>query len=64
MNFSNATDESLITFYESIRRQVQADRASDVRYSFLGDTAKQYAERLREEMERRRLLFKPIDWPR
>ena len=63
MNFLNATDESLITFYESVRRQVQADRASSARYRFLGDTAKQYADRLREEMDRRRLLFKPIDWP-
>jgi hypothetical protein len=63
MNFSNATDESLVTFYESVRRQVQADRTSGPRYRFVGDTAKQYADRLREEMDRRRLLFKPIDWP-
>jgi hypothetical protein len=63
MNFSNAKDESLIVFYESVRRQVQADRASGERYRFLGNTAKQYADRLREEMDRRRLQFRPIDWP-
>jgi hypothetical protein len=63
MNFSNTTDESLIIFYESVRRQVQADMHTDRRYRFLGDTAKQYADRLREEMDRRRLLFKLIDWP-
>ena len=63
MNFSNAKDETLITFYESVRRQVQADMQTDRRHRFLGATARQYADRLREEMDRRRLLFKPIDWP-
>jgi hypothetical protein len=62
MNFSNARDETLIAFYESVRRQVRADIQSSGR-RFVGETAKKYAEHLREEMDRRRLLFKPIDWP-
>jgi hypothetical protein len=34
------------------------------RYRLAGDGVKQYADKLREEMERRRLSFTPIDWPR
>ena len=34
------------------------------RYRFVGESARQYAERLREEMDRRRLKFTPIDWDR
>ena len=61
MNFANTKDESLLTFYESVRRQVEADRHE--KYRFTGNSAKEYAERLREEMDRRKLRFKPIDWP-
>jgi hypothetical protein len=64
MNFSNARDESLIAFYENVRRQVQADMQSGGRYRFIGESARQYAEALREEMERRRMKFMPIDWHR
>jgi hypothetical protein len=35
---------------------------SGSRYRFAGDGVKQYAEKLREEIERRRLRFTPIDW--
>jgi hypothetical protein len=55
-------DQSLLTFYESIRRQVEADRRLGGRHRFVGRYAKQYAERLREEMDRRKLRFVPIDW--
>jgi hypothetical protein len=30
----------------------------------MGDTARQQAERLREEMNRRHLKFTPIEWDR
>jgi hypothetical protein len=62
MNFSNAKDESLLYFYESVRRQVDADRNAGGRYRFVGNNAKQYADKLREELDRRRLRFTPIDW--
>jgi hypothetical protein len=55
-------DQSLLTFYESIRRQVEADRRLGGRHRFVGRYATQYAERLREEMDRRKLRFVPIDW--
>jgi hypothetical protein len=64
MNFENAKDESLLHFYESVRRQVEADKQSGGRYRFVGNSAKQYADSLREEMDRRRLQFAPIDWHR
>ncbi len=33
-------------------------------YRFIGESVKQYADRLGEEMDRRRLRFTPIDWQR
>jgi hypothetical protein len=65
MDFSKSKDESLLHYYENIRRQVEADRLSGGgRYRFVGESAKKYADRLREELDRRRLQFTPIDWPR
>jgi hypothetical protein len=34
------------------------------RYRFAGDGVKQCADKIREEMDRRRLRFTPIEWPR
>jgi site-specific DNA-adenine methylase len=63
MNFSRSKDESLLAFYENIRREVEADIHSGGRYRFAGDGVKQYADKLREEMDRRRLRYRRIDWP-
>jgi hypothetical protein len=52
-----------LVFYENIRRQVEADMQSGGRYRFAGDGVKQYADQLREEMDRRRLRYSRIDWP-
>jgi hypothetical protein len=62
MNFSSSKDERLLAFYNNVRRQVEMDMRSGGRYRFAGEGVKQYADKLREEMERRRLT--PIDWPR
>jgi hypothetical protein len=62
MNLLNTKDENLIVYYENMRRQVQADMQAGGRYRFIGEPAKQYANRLREEMDRRLLRFTPIDW--
>ena len=64
MNFANAKDDSLLVFYESVRRQVEADACNGGRYRFVGASALEYAERLRNEMDRRRLKFTPINWHR
>ena len=63
-DLSKSSDESLLVFYENVRRQVDADIKSGGRYRFTGDSVKQYADRLGEEMDRRRLRFTPIDWQR
>ena len=63
MDVARSNDHSLLSFYESVRRQVEADKRLGGRLRFVGDAAKLYAERLRDEMERRRLRFTPIDWP-
>jgi hypothetical protein len=52
MNLSNTKDDTLILFYENVRRQVQADMQAGGRYRFMGESVKQYADRLREEMDR------------
>jgi hypothetical protein len=64
MNFSQTKDERLLAFYENIRRQFYLDMQAGGRYRLIGEGVKQYADKLRDEMDRRRLRFTPIDWPR
>jgi hypothetical protein len=64
MNFSQMKTDRLLAFYDGVRRQVELDKQAGGRYRLAGDAVKQYAEKLREEMVRRRLQFEPIDWPR
>jgi hypothetical protein len=52
----------LLAFYENVRGQVEIDKRSGGRYRLADDGVKQYAEKLREEIERRRLRLTPIDW--
>ena len=63
MNLTNASDDSLLAYYESIRRQVAADLQQGSRYRLVGANVKEYAERLKDEITRRQLSFKPIVWP-
>ena len=62
MNISQSKDERLLAFYDNVRKQVELDKSADGRARFVGEGVKQYAERLREEMDRRRLNYHPIDW--
>jgi hypothetical protein len=57
-------DDNVLRLYENIREQVSADIRLGSRHRLLGETAKQQAERLHEELDRRRLRFAPIDWDR
>jgi len=63
MNFSQSKDERLLAFYENVRRQVELDSRAGGRYRLVGEGVKQYAERLREEMDRMRLRYNRIEWP-
>jgi hypothetical protein len=56
------TDDYVRKLYENIREQVAADAQSRSHHGFVGETARRQTERLREEMDRRRLKFTPIDW--
>ena len=62
MNFSQMKDERLLLFYDAVREQVILDGNS--RYRFAGEGVRAFADKLRDEMERRRLNFTPINWPR
>jgi hypothetical protein len=62
MSLLSLTDESLIAYYESNRRQAMADGRIGHR-RLVGVTVKDYADRLKSEMVRRRLEFTPIVWP-
>jgi hypothetical protein len=56
------TDEYVRRLYENIREQAAADARLGGRHRLIGETARQQAERLRAEMDRRRLKFTPIEW--
>jgi hypothetical protein len=62
VQFKNSKDESLLALYESIRRQVDADKAAGGRYGLVSDHVREYADRLRTEMDRRQLRYEPIAW--
>jgi hypothetical protein len=60
--FSQSKDERLLAFYDHVRRQVALDKQHGGKYRLAGEGVKQYAEGLREEIERRQLQVTPIDW--
>jgi hypothetical protein len=59
-DFHGISDESVRRLYESIREQAAMDVGN--RHRFMGEAAKKQAQRLRDEMTCRRLVFTPIDW--
>ena len=63
-NLQNMTDESLLAYYESIRRQVAADHQLGARHRLIGGTVMQFADHLKDEISRRQLAFTPIEWQR
>ena len=62
MGIEFLSDESILRFYEDIRQQVAADLAMGNRHRFAGEAARQQAERLRIEIDRRRLRCNLIEW--
>ena len=62
MSVEQMPDQRLVQFYENIRQQAEADRP--LKHQFTASpTVREYADRLRHEMIRRRLQHTPIDWP-
>lgn len=62
MSIEKLSDEHVLRFYGNIRDQVAADRQHGGPHRLLRDTAKERAEKLREEIDRRRLRTDRIDW--
>ncbi len=63
MNFLNSKDKALLSLWDSVRRQILADRRNGGRSRFVGNNLRAYSELLRSEMDRRELKYTPIDWP-
>lgn len=61
-SFEHLSDDSVLRLYESVRRQVEADKALGDKYRLVGPAARQRAERLRAELAGRGLKFTPIVW--
>ncbi|WP_426609762.1 hypothetical protein [Bradyrhizobium sp. McL0616] len=61
MQFECLSDHFIIQMYESIREQAFADTVSGI--PLLGEPAKERAEDLHQEIERRGLFCVPIEWP-
>ncbi len=55
------SDESIARMYDSIRNEIAAD--ARVPQPLMGEAARQRAEELAAEMNRRRIRFTMIDWP-
>ena len=62
MSFEKLSDASVLRLYENIRQQVDRD-SSNGRYHYLSEAAKQRAEDIRREIDRRDLYAPPINWP-
>jgi hypothetical protein len=62
MKFMNLTDESLLAYHESVRKQVAADARLGGRFRLIGESVKQYTGELQAEMKRRQMRFMPIEW--
>ncbi|MEH2492832.1 hypothetical protein V1280_008771 [Bradyrhizobium sp. AZCC 2230] len=62
MSIEDLSDEHVLRLYGNIREQVTADRLYGGPHRLLGTTAKQRADVLREEIDRRRLRADRIDW--
>jgi hypothetical protein len=61
VGIAHLKDETILTFYENIRIQVEAERGLPHKF-MTGDSVKQYAATLREELARRRVQHNPIEW--
>ena len=61
MSMSDLSDESLLRYYDNIRKQVEADKGN--KHKFVASASiKEYAEWFRVELYKRRLPHPPIDW--
>ncbi|MBB5047915.1 hypothetical protein HNR60_002672 [Rhodopseudomonas rhenobacensis] len=62
MSIEARPDDSIVRFYESVRRQVELDKVAKFPLAS-GRRVRDYAASLRAEIDRRRLRAAPIEWP-
>lgn len=62
MSLEQISDESVVRYYESIRQQAEADRKHKSQFT-ASPSVRERAEKLRQEMIKRRLQHSPIIWP-
>jgi len=62
MSLENLSDESVARYYENIRQQADADRRHKEHFT-ASLSVRERADKLRQEMTRRRLQHSPINWP-
>ena len=62
MSFDRISDDSIVRYYESIRQQADADRKHKEHFT-AGPSVRERADKLRQEMIKRRLQHSPIHWP-
>ncbi len=62
MSFEYLSDQSIICYYEEIRKLADDDRQAKRRFTD-SPSVRQRAKKLKEEMARRRLQHPPIKWP-
>lgn len=60
-DFERLSDHFILRMYELIRNEVQADASTGTR--LIGSAAKERADRLLAEIDRRSLFCKRIEWP-
>ncbi len=60
VDLSRKSNETLLAFWENIRRQVIADQAHGRGCRFAGERAGAYLKQLRRELDRRQLQYAPI----
>jgi hypothetical protein len=63
MSVESMPSERLAHYYESIRRQVEADRGQKHQFT-ANATVREYADKLQSELIKRRVRHSAIEWSR
>ena len=62
VSLERVSDDAIVRYYESIRQQADADRKHKHHFT-ASPSVRERADKLREQMIKRRLHHSPINWP-
>jgi hypothetical protein len=62
MSLESLSDQTVLTYYDSIRHEVDSDRRHGTGFA-TGASARARAAQLARELSLRGVAFTPIDWP-